>query len=230
MPFVLEKTGATSVVDVGCGTGDWLRVTTELGISDILGVDFHDGGELNIPADRYLSHDLTKPLNLGRKFDLAMSLEVGEHLPPEAAKPFVELLTSLAPVVLYSAAIPGQGGTSHLNEQWPRYWAALFTDAGYTPIDCIRRQFWENDRVVGYYAQNALLYVRADLLNRYDDLRDLPSLDLLPVVHHGMYMDAVTELSKLNRLNSSRGLLKRLPGALWQSVATRGARLFSKDD
>jgi SAM-dependent methyltransferase len=230
MPFVLEKTGATSIVDVGCGTGDWLRVSTELGITDILGVDFHDGRELNIPAERYLSHDLTTPLTLPRKFDLAMSLEVGEHLPPESAKPFVDLLTSLAPVVLFSAAIPLQGGTNHLNEQWPRYWANLFSDAGHTAVDCIRRQFWENDRVTGFYSQNAVLYVRADSLDQYDGLRSLPSLDLLPVVHHGMYLDAATELSNLRPLFSSRGLVKRLPGALWQSIAARGARLFSKHD
>jgi SAM-dependent methyltransferase len=229
MPFVIENTRASSVVDIGCGTGDWLAVCVELGISDILGVDFHDGKALNIPFDRYVSHDLTQPLRLPRTFDLAISLEVAEHLPRETAKPFVETLTSLASFVLFSAAIPMQGGTNHLNEQWPEYWAQLFTEAGHAPVDCIRRAFWKNDRVTGYYAQNTVLYVRQDLLSQSRDLLDLPSFDLLPIVHHGMYSDAVTELAQLRPLYSSRGLLRRLPGAVWLSISDRASRLFPRD-
>jgi hypothetical protein len=64
-----------------------------------------------------------------RTFDLAICLEVAEHLPPEAAEGFIDSLTRLAPVVLFSAAITFQVGNQHLNGQWPDYWATLFRRA-----------------------------------------------------------------------------------------------------
>ena len=63
--------------------------------------------------------DLAQPLQIDRRFDLALSLEVAEHLPPECGSEFVQTLTDLSSVILFSAAIPFQGGTDHLNEQWP---------------------------------------------------------------------------------------------------------------
>ena len=71
-------------------------------------------------------------------------LEVAEHIPPECADIFVESLTwGLAPVIMFSAAVPGQGGTLHLNEQWPAYWASKFAQHGYVLIDCLRPQLWD---------------------------------------------------------------------------------------
>ena len=100
----------------------------------------------------FMSHDLTKNLKLNKTFDLAMSLEVAEHLPSDQAEIFVETLTKLAPVILFSAAIPGQGGMGHINEQWPDYWVNLFIKKGYQPIDYIRRKICNNDRVQWWYA------------------------------------------------------------------------------
>ena len=129
-----------SVVDVGCGLGSWLRVFQEHGASSVLGVDgdYVDRNALEIPQSCFRSHDLTTPLQIGRRFDLAVSLEVAEHLPPETADSFVDMLTGLAPVVLFSAAIPGQRGENHVNEQWPDFWAALFSMRHYAAIDCLR--------------------------------------------------------------------------------------------
>src|SRR5690348_4908376 len=39
VPLVLGMTGCRSVVDVGCGTGIWLRVFAEHGVADVLGLD-----------------------------------------------------------------------------------------------------------------------------------------------------------------------------------------------
>lgn len=123
VPILLELIQPQSVIDVGCGTGTWLSVFCEHGIEDIWGVDgdYVQEEALEIPKDRFLSHDLTKPLALDRKFDLAISLEVAEHLPCDSAEAFVDSLTQLAPVILFSAAIPFQGGVGHVNEQWQEY-------------------------------------------------------------------------------------------------------------
>ena len=124
VPIVLSLVAPSSIVDVGCGTGTWLTVFRENGIEDVVGIDgdYVPRDRLLIPADRFIARDLTKPLLLDRIFDLAVSVEVAEHLPASAADQFVRSLCSLAPSVLFSAAVPGQFGVRHLNPQWPWYW------------------------------------------------------------------------------------------------------------
>jgi len=172
LPLVIDLVRPQSAVDVGCGTGVWAAALMQLGVADVTGVDgdYVDRKTLEIPPARFLAWDLAKPLRLSRRFDLVMSLEVAEHLPPASAETFVESLTSLGGVVLFSAAIPGQGGTQHVNEQWPEYWAELFARYGFVAVDCIRHRVWNNPAVAGYYAQNALLYVRRDHLSQHPQL------------------------------------------------------------
>lgn len=193
VPLVLQLLHVQSVVDVGCGDGSWLATFQKLGVSDILGIDgdYLERDLLQIPLERFRPIDLTKHFHLERAFDLAMSLEVAEHLPPECASAFVESLIGAAPAVLFSAAIPHQGGDNHINEQWPDKWAALFRERGYLPIDAIRKRIWQNDAVEWWYAQNTLLFARADLLERNPALNvelDRTDLGQLSVVHPRQYL------------------------------------------
>ena len=195
VPLVIELIKPGSVVDIGCGSGAWLSVFRENNVADIYGLDgdWVDQEMLFIPAERFAKVDLQKPVQLDRQFDLAMSLEVAEHIPGERAGAFVDSLTILGPVVLFSAAIPGQGGTHHVNEQWPDYWVNLFQERGYTVIDCLRKKIWSNDRVEWWYAQNLLLFVRRDRLERYPLLlRELDTTELsqLSIVHPQQYLAA----------------------------------------
>ena len=173
VPLVLELVQPNSVVDVGCGTGEFLHVFKENGIKDLFGIDgkWVNKKKLRIPGNFFLPRNLEKPLRIGRKFDLVVSLEVAEHLPEKSAKTFVETLTNLGPVVLFSAAIPFQGGTHHVNEQWPEYWAKLFEKKGYVPVDCIRRKIWNNDKISFWYAQNTLLFVKKNYLKNNAKLK-----------------------------------------------------------
>jgi 2-polyprenyl-3-methyl-5-hydroxy-6-metoxy-1,4-benzoquinol methylase len=96
---ILNLISLRSAVDVGCGVGTWLRALRGHGISDILGIDgdYVDTATLQIPKELFLPKDLSVPLELGRKFDLAISMEVAEHLPAECAQNFIRSLVSLAP-------------------------------------------------------------------------------------------------------------------------------------
>lgn len=171
-PRVLSFAPITSAVDIGCGEGGWLAELMKLGVTDVYGVDGPWVAEdtVQLPKNLFARAPLEEPIALPRRFDLAVSLEVGEHLTPGRAPGFVADLVRLAPLVLFSAALPGQGGHNHINEQWPRYWADLFAEHGYRPVDCLRPQLMADRDVVWWYAQNMLFYASEEALARYPRL------------------------------------------------------------
>jgi SAM-dependent methyltransferase len=222
-----------SVVDVGCGIGTWLSVFYEQGISDILGIDgaYVNRDQLLFPEEYFVACDLTKPLILPSdhrsSFDLAVSLEVAEHLPEESAAQFVASLVLLAPVVLFSAAIPHQGGTDHVNEQWPNYWAALFHDRGYVTIDWLRPQIWDNANVAYYYAQNSLLFVGEEHLAKYPELQGYivaPEDAMLSRVHPFKGLEANNPHSQ-----PLKKVLAALPYSAVNAVSRRLRRFVGKE-
>ena len=182
VPLLLELVRPASVVDVGCGTGAWLQVTREHGVEDVVGVDgdYIDRTQLRIPPERFHGRDLSQPRALDRTFDLALSLEAAHYLPPQAAPRLVAAIAAAAPVALFSAAIPAQGGGPGLNRQWPSYWAGLFREHGFSACDWLRPRVWEDERVDWWYAQNAVVYVRSD---RLEPLGLHADDRVLPLVH-----------------------------------------------
>ncbi|NJO18632.1 MAG: class I SAM-dependent methyltransferase [Thioploca sp.] len=157
------------VIDVGCGVGTWLSVFLEYGVNEVIGIDgdYINQQMLRIPEKCFMPHDLTKPLSLEKKFDLVLSLEVAEHSPDKYADLFVNNLTGLGSVIVFSAAIPFQGGENHVNEQWPNYWIELFQKRDYVAIDCLRDKIWNNENVEPWYAQNIILFAQEANLNNY---------------------------------------------------------------
>jgi SAM-dependent methyltransferase len=196
VPLIFELIQPHRVIDVGCGTGDWLQVFREFGVEEILGIDgdWVDISELRIPADCFRVVDLTSGFSVEGQFDLVISLEVGEHIASESADAFVGSLSCLGPVILFSAAIPHQGGTNHFNEQWPDYWVQLFQMKGYVAIDCIRKRVWNNEKVEWWYAQNIILFVKEDYLESQPRLKKEHTLcrdNQLSIVHPRLYLDKV---------------------------------------
>jgi len=154
----------TSVIDIGCGIGGWLYEWKQEG-KNVFGIDGNDlpKEKKKIIENEYLKHDLSLPLpKLHDKYDFCMSLEVAEHLPPERADSFVKDLCFYSNIILFSAAIPGQTGVNHINEQWPNYWAEKFFKNGYKAYDILRNIFWEDADVAWWYAQNMILYLNSN--------------------------------------------------------------------
>lgn len=182
-----------SVLDIGCGTGSWLAVAGQLGVQHRLGLD---GGSvpahlLEIPASSFVATDLNRPLPITGRFDLAICMEVAEHLQPERAESLVAEIVRSAECVLFGAAIPRQIGTHHINCQWQSYWRDLFKQHGYVRLSFMQDRFWHDRRINVVYRQNAGVYVHA---SRFEDpawaerLSRLGRQDgLIDVVHPELY-------------------------------------------
>jgi SAM-dependent methyltransferase len=166
--FVQAIVPVRRVMDVGCARGTWLREWQRQGANEIVGVDgdYVDRSKLEIDPACFVVRDLAERFNLERQFDLAQSLEVAEHLPPARAATFVNDLVAHAPVVLFSAAPPGQGGEHHVNEQPGEYWRKLFRNHDHVAIDCLRPLLAREPNIPTWYRYNIMLYVRCDHLER----------------------------------------------------------------
>lgn len=160
LPVLRQFIEISSVLDVGCGRGAWLAVWRSLGVSDCLGVDgkYVDTSRLNIPRDAFLARDISTDLVLSRKFDLVECLEVAEHIPETRADTLVKNLVLHGDVILYSAAVPGQGGEFHVNEQPYEYWRDKFAQHGYRAFDFLRPAIRECRLVGPWYRYNSLVF------------------------------------------------------------------------
>lgn len=157
VPHLMELLAPTSVLDVGCGQGEWLaQFTVPDWQKDLHGVDIAAPFRLG-----FTHHDLTQPLELNRYFDLVLCLETGEHLPEEASDTLVDTLVRHAGDIVFSAAVPGQEGAGHINCQPHEYWHAKFAARGFEMYDVIRPRIKDNPNVSPWYRDNMFLYLDA---------------------------------------------------------------------
>ena len=179
VPFIMNLLSPKSVIDVGCGVGTWLKSFRENGVRTVVGMDgaYHEKNliaqnlsetefvEVNLEENHRAILDILYAklqTDSCRKFDLVVSLEVAEHLHEQYADSYINLLTALSNCILFSAAIPKQGGDGHVNEQWPEYWVDKLSGKGYKVLDIIRPNFWSNDNVNTWYKQNMFLFVKEE--------------------------------------------------------------------
>ncbi len=161
--FILKKLPCNSLIDFGCGTGTWLWVAQNYGVDEIIGLDgdYVSRDMLMIPEKCFQPTDLSKPFKVFKKYDMAMSLEVAEHLPEESADGFVKGLCMSSDIVLFSAAHPGQGGDGHINEQPKEYWIEKFAQHNYKAIE-IKQYFADDEKVEWWYRDNIVLFSTTD--------------------------------------------------------------------
>ncbi len=235
VPLVVERVQPRSVVDLGCGHGIWLETFARHGVDDFVGVDgdWVPRDKLHFPSERFVASRLDKPLRLGRRFDLAVSLEVAEHIPKRGAKQFVQNIIDLAPCVLFSAAIPYQRGTDHVNEQWPDYWADLFAEHGYVVLDGLRPIVWSNPNVFGFYKQNVLMFATQEAIDAHPLLardRERTVDAQISIVHPEMMESIAAHPREHVRRPTARDLLlsdlvTAFPSVLGRALRWRAERL-----
>lgn len=199
LPLILEGRAPGSVLDVGCGTGTWLRAALDLGVTEIQGIEGVEipADQLHVPADCIGNKDLTTDWDLGRRFDLLLCFEVAEHLDESHALALISALTRHSDCIAFSAACPGQPGQHHVNCQWPAYWQQLFNRCGYVCEDAIRWRIWNVADIEPWYRQNMFLArLETEAAGREPRIP--------PVVHPGMmasffHTHAVNQIQRIER-------------------------------
>lgn len=163
---ILNEFKVGCVIDVGCGTGAMLEALSDRGC-DVFGLEYSEAA---------LKYCHTRRLNVtkfnlerdvftdNRVFDIAVSMEVAEHLPETVADRYVDFLTRLSPVTVFTAAPPGQGGKDHVNEQPPSYWITKFQQRGFEYAEELSKRWRENWQAEGdvqdWYYQNLMIFRR----------------------------------------------------------------------
>ncbi len=211
VPHLMRLVQPRSVVDIGCGIGTFLYCFKESGVTDVLGVDGHwaDKSLMRkyLCPEEFKEADLERPLTLERKYDLAISLEVAEHVSEESADIFVENLLAAGRIIAFSAAIPLQGGQNHINEQWLTYWEKKFVQRGYVMMDVLRPLLWDNPEVFVWYRQNIVFFVPQS----YEFSSPAVQNAITNVVHPELFYDKSRELTHLQQ-NYDRIVLGKMSG------------------
>ena len=162
LPLIFPKGIPKRILDIGCGTGTWLKAAKEMGAKEVVGIDGVEipREQLLIKSKDFRTFNLTKPISLNKKFDAVFCLEVAEHLNKKHAPILIKTLTRHADTIIFSAACPGQIGQNHINCQWPEYWQALLNQFGFACEDCLRWKIWGVQQIEPWYRQNIFLAVR----------------------------------------------------------------------
>ena len=161
IPLMIRWISPKSIVDFGCGEGTWLEEALHYDCyMDVLGLDgdYVSKERLKILEDKFKAVDLREPISLNKKFDLAISTEVAEHIEEEFVDVYLDNITKASDQILFSAAIPGQGGTHHVNEQWQSYWIERFENRGFYCDYSVRNYFWNEDAISDWRKQNLLFF------------------------------------------------------------------------
>jgi hypothetical protein len=208
--IILSKLDVDSLLDVGCGIGIWMQKWSDQGVSTVHGIDapLIKQGEIVVPDDWITLHNLEDPFDMDVTYDLVTCLEVAEHIHEEYSDTLIDSLTRHSQNILFSAAIPGQGGVHHVNEQYQDYWIKKFKARGYQAYDVVRPATWNNPEVQFYYSQNCFLFSK--------EQTNLKEVNMANAVHPALFE------KRTNDKNLSFGkILNHIPTYIIKSIRSR---------
>jgi SAM-dependent methyltransferase len=225
VPDLLALLRPRSVVDIGCGLGTFLAPFRESGVIDLMGIDGNwvNRHQLYIDEKYFIEADLEKPFDFRRRFDLAICVEVAEHLDPRSADTIVATLCSASDIIVFSAALPGQGGENHLNEQPFDYWQEKFAKRGYQYFDIFRHRYWNDDRIDWWYRQNMFLVANRSVQFGDEIEKTRIKGTVESAIHPELFANVLADRDRLlslrEELSTASGVLK-LAGRKLQRAVT----------
>ncbi|HAZ47769.1 MAG TPA: hypothetical protein DDW76_27265 [Cyanobacteria bacterium UBA11369] len=169
VPIITDWIGIPeSVIDLGGGGGGWLKAFKEAGAKKVCCIAHPSiqPEDLLISVSEFMKFDLSKEIPDPIPCDLAISTEFAEHVPTSKSDAVVDFLTKSSRTILFSAAIPKQGGYGHINEQRPAFWQKLYEERGYKRIDIIRPQIIFDQTIPSWFRQNLYLYIDQTLVEQ----------------------------------------------------------------
>jgi SAM-dependent methyltransferase len=221
-PIINEVYKPDSILDVGCGTGTWLKIILDCGIEDFLGIDGIEvaNKDFFVSKERFQRYDLTSYWSINRKFDIVLCLEVAEHLPIDSASNFIKALTNHSDTILFSAACPNQPGQGHINCQSIEYWQQLFNEHGYACYDEIRPVIWNEAFPEWWYKQNILVAKK-------DEDKAGKEARILSMIHPDLYEYLVKESELFNMVKAGDATPKLYLQMLIKSIKKQYIKLIS---
>jgi hypothetical protein len=206
LPIVFNLIGTpSSIIDVGAGIGAWSSVSKELGVSEVVCLEGNwiENVETLVPRNNYKILDLNQPFSDSTDYELVICIEVAEHLDKERARGFISDITKLSNTILFSAAVPGQGGTDHRNEAKLSYWSELFKENGFYLYDKIRPEIWNLETIAPWYRQNLVIFSKLDKINLAD------SKSVIDIIHPSMFESmSISNFSSVDLLKIVAGRIK----------------------
>jgi SAM-dependent methyltransferase len=203
--LILSRIGINpkSVIDIGCGYGFFLAQAKKAWNARVLGLDggWVDIAKSQICRDEFIACDIENGVQLTDRYDLAVSLEVAEHLNVAGGEHLVTGLTRCANIVLFSAAIPGQGGQGHVNEQYLDYWCTHFKQRGFAAVDILHPSVWSNEKLFPWFRQNLVIFINESVhLGSLEYLRaHQVESHVLSRVHPVYYQRRILRIKELER-------------------------------
>jgi len=192
-----------SLVDVGCGRGAWLKVAQNLGVNNLLGIDGKWNREKLILKNtkksrvKFIYKNLNHFFKVDKKYDLAICLEVAEHLNSSSAVNLVKSIINLSNAIVFGAAYNMQGGVMHINEREHSYWGKLFLNNNFIVFDIFRPNLWKRNNISFWYRQNTFLFVKKKskiikILNK-NNIYPLSNTDFMDCIHPELFYRRVGE-------------------------------------
>ncbi len=161
--LILKTFNPTSVIDFGCSIGVILSSFEKKGI-EILGID---GSKMSkkyslINKDNFVLFDLRDKYDCGRKYDLCLCLELGEHIEEKYSDILVGNLVRSSSTIIFSAAPPSQTGDCHFNLKPYEWWIEKFKKFNFALNEELTNNFKKKiqdiPHIPSYYRSNILIF------------------------------------------------------------------------
>lgn len=202
-----------SVVDIGCGMAAFSKVFQESGVEKVTLIDhpnFKASNCLVKQEFQFIPCNLDKEIPENLSADLLICTEVLEHITKKRSLQVLDFITSCSDIIIFSAAIPRQGGLGHINEQRHEFWIKEFKKREFDYADLFKTKIINDESIFYWLRQNIFIFFKNQPAN--SPLKNAKWL--------GENFEIVSDYILTKKYGFSE-LVKLLPKAFYHSIKKR---------